>query len=360
MDNMDTSLERDEQVILFFNVAFNPGLFKINKKKACLTNKRLIVYTKPETSVYFSSINDIDLLDWQGSGKIIELDCGQKISFNVIYAGGTNNEKTVVLFNWLKDLKGQREMPEYLVTRIKSESHDFYKNYSIFGVKLDMSKPHSWLAAGVLLLGILFGGALGAGISFLLATFIMKVGSNEDYSGQKKWAYIIASLIGGAIIYLLLASIFLAGINVVFPKKITPEEQQFNAAASTLKVSRENLNAAMRSEDYATILAAVETYNNTVHQTGDIFVSGCKNKEISGKNADLCPRVELVNRCNKRDAMIVHTVMKLGYAPQTMTKEECSAMVVLMNEQDECGTLDKSYLVDQDSRAKIQQRCEEL
>ena len=51
--------------------------------------------------------------------------------------------------------------------------------------------------------------------------------------------------------------------------------------------------------------------------------------------------------------------MKIAYAPQTMTKEECTSMIGLMREQ-ECGVLDKSYLTDESIIPIYEKRCQEI
>jgi hypothetical protein len=213
---MPPLLDSDETIFLTFDIAFNPSLLMLNRKKAYLTNKRLIIETKPETPIPFFSIKDLKLSPFQNTGKIIELDYGQKTKLNVIYWGGSNNEKTITLFDWLNGVKGKKKMPDEIVEKIKKDSKDFVKSYSIFGMKTDFSKPYTWLSIIVLIIGTVFGGAIGVGMALIIVIYISKIWSRENYPVYKKWLYTIATIILGFVVYIILAVVLVVLFKLLF------------------------------------------------------------------------------------------------------------------------------------------------
>jgi hypothetical protein len=349
-------IESGEEILLTFDVGYNPGIIKSNKTKAHLTTRRLIFETKPVTSIYFSSIVDLKLSSWQGTGKIIEVN-GKKVRFYVIFAGGGSNDKTVDLFNWLDGIKAQKEMPADIKARIIDGAKDFKKGYKLFGKKFDVSNPYSLLALLVLSAGILGGGAIGAGVAFLVSAFIVSTGGRADYSTAKKLSYTAASIIAGVVVFSVLALVFLGGIHTLFGEKMSPEEEGFLKAANALKASRDDLGAAMDSRDYLRISPAVTAYNRTAHNSSSVFVSGCADPKISKKYTEICGNIGLLNRCNMKDAEITYSLMKLGYASQTMSQEECISMLDMMRGQAGCEVLGEGYTTSEENLAKLESIC---
>ncbi|MDD5111716.1 MAG: hypothetical protein PHG85_04175 [Candidatus Altiarchaeota archaeon] len=196
-----------EDLLLTFTVAYNPGFLKPNKRTAYLTNSRLILQAKPYVSIPFSSITGLKLSDWGDKVKMIEMYYGQKAKFYVVHAGRSNNEKTGLLFGWLREAQGKPEMPKGVVYEVKHASNDFYNKYSVFGHGFDMSNRYAYLAVGIFVIGKALGGDIGGGIALSVSEFIMGVGSSTDISPAKRGALIVVVITLGIIVALIIAEI---------------------------------------------------------------------------------------------------------------------------------------------------------
>jgi len=79
---------------------------------------------------------------------------------------------------------------------------------------IDFSNPYNWWGFGLILIGVLFGGALGGLTGGLCGYVIMAIGK-KDMSNPKKIGINLLITIGGIFAYVTLASILLS----FFPKK---------------------------------------------------------------------------------------------------------------------------------------------
>jgi hypothetical protein len=172
----------------------------------------------------------------------------------------------------------------------------------------------------------------------------------------------MASVLGVGVAkpYFLLAALclglFFAGC-VFFGEQMSAEEKQMVDAADSLNKSRAALMSASASDDYGLILPAVLEYNRSVADSFAAFTSACASSRVRERQTEICSDLELIGRCNKRDAEVAYLMTKLAYVPETMSKSECSGLVASMRQQNECGVLDASYVIDDGTIAQVEDAC---
>jgi hypothetical protein len=79
---------------------------------------------------------------------------------------------------------------------------------------IDFSNPYNWWGFGLLMIGVLFGGAIGGGTGAIVGYAIMAVGKKK-MSHIKKIGICLLITIGGVFVFFTLASIIMS----FFPKK---------------------------------------------------------------------------------------------------------------------------------------------
>lgn len=80
----------------------------------------------------------------------------------------------------------------------------------ILGEKLDFKNPFCIYGFILLILGVVLGGAIGAGVGVLCGLIIIQIGNNTKVSIRKKVILTIAITLGGMFAYTTIASLFLS------------------------------------------------------------------------------------------------------------------------------------------------------
>lgn len=74
---------------------------------------------------------------------------------------------------------------------------------------IDFSNPYNWWGFGIIIIGVVAGGALGGGMGALIGYAIMAIGK-KNMSNAKKIGINILITIGGIFAYITLASIIMS------------------------------------------------------------------------------------------------------------------------------------------------------
>jgi hypothetical protein len=137
-------------------------------------------------------------------------------------------------------------------------------------------------------------------------------------------------------------------------------EARFLVAVNALKASRETLVAAIDSDNFTQVSAAVLVYNRTAYNVRTVLLSGCADSKIKTKHADICIDPVLLNECNIKDAQITYLMMKLDYLSETMSSDECYTMVDLLRNQEKCTVVGEGYTASDEVITEIESICSGL
>jgi len=314
-------LDEGEEILVEFKVAFNPGIARLNKHDALLTSKRLIVKTRPTpTSIPFKDILKVELSKWQATGKIITIKDSTESTIGVIHYGGTHNIKTEMLYNWIHSLVKPDKSMEKILEDIKSQRKSFKKT-DLFGVDIDYKKPHTIIAGMIILISLIAGGALGAGVGFLIASYMLKTGNIQDISTSIKWGKMLAAIVVGVIIYLLLAVVLMKGINTIFGEKPSPEETALIEAVEGKQQAMEELNQATGGQDIQQMNTALSKYDAANVRALNALEKACNVEDLKNELKDGCNQLDLARRCHKPDIQNIEYTIQLRN-PE-LTHDEC-------------------------------------
>lgn len=175
-------------------------------------------------------------------------------------------------------------------------------------------------------------------------------------------------LIAAVIIVFLGAVVLFTGFNpdagkvssTTLADGLSSGEVRFLAAVNALKASRETLVAAIDSDNFTQVSAAVFAYNRTAYNVRAALIAGCADQTIKEKHADLCIDPVLLNECNMKDAQITYLMMKLDYLSETMSAEECYSMVDMLRKQEKCTVVGEGYTASEEVMAEIESLCSGL
>jgi uncharacterized secreted protein with C-terminal beta-propeller domain len=163
-----------------------------------------------------------------------------------------------------------------------------------------------------------------------------------------------------------LVLIFSLALVLVTPLCLNPAnegpsiaEQRFLDTVKENNQTKEDLKAAIDSEDYTKILQAISKYNYSIQKLSAGISDLCADKEMSEKYSETCSQTELLKRCNTGDVEGTVLIMRLIHDPQ-MTKEDCNKLLSLIDEQEECRTLAQTYVPTRQDKAAVEKYCEEL
>jgi len=199
---------------------------QLHRRDAYLTDRRLIL-NEGHGFIFipFNSIRSIDFSTWGSllADKIIQLDYGKIIRFNVSFKGApnTNNEKTEMLYNWLRELSKAGPPSIELINNIKMRKEEFEKTYNFLGKKENVivsiyRKPEFWLIYVPLFIMAISGGMIGLILAFTAFSIVTKINSRQNISPVKKFLMCFVVLLISIII--LFSSVYL--INSVLPKDL--------------------------------------------------------------------------------------------------------------------------------------------
>jgi hypothetical protein len=138
-----------------------------------------------------------------------------------------------------------------------------------------------------------------------------------------------------------------------------PVEQRFLDTIKEHNQTKEDLKAAMDSEDYTEIRRAISKYNVSTQKLSAGIFELCADEKMKKKYSETCSQTELLKRCNTGDVEGTALIMRLIHDP-AMNKEDCNKLLSLISEQEGCRTLAQTYVPTRQDRAAVEKYCEEL